>query len=256
MRTQKNPPASSSDKLEIQIPGSWSQLTQNDFKAVCFILSQPALSAYAETLILFRILKMEFIASEDNGLTAVILRKGEIFRIRAIQIAWAMQELKFLHDPDAALFRNQSVAAWMEKLGVPDITRMPFGKFLSIDTLFSNAVMSQRDVDTHKFAVALMGKVRRRNRNRDIAAAVLWFQACKAYLAAKFTHLFSNTDSSSNLLGSPTSISDSVNAQIRALTKGDVSAEERILAVPAIRALTELNELAREYAEMKALTKP
>lgn len=41
-----------------------------------------------------------------------------------------------------------------------------------------------------------------------------------------------------------------MDAQIRALTKGDITKEELILAMPAHRALTELDALAREYDEL------
>ena len=41
-----------------------------------------------------------------------------------------------------------------------------------------------------------------------------------------------------------------MNAQIRALTKGDVTKEAQILALDAMRALTELDALAREYEEL------
>jgi hypothetical protein len=41
-----------------------------------------------------------------------------------------------------------------------------------------------------------------------------------------------------------------VNAQIRALTKGDVTKEKEVLALDTWRALTELDALAREYQEI------
>ncbi len=41
-----------------------------------------------------------------------------------------------------------------------------------------------------------------------------------------------------------------MDAQIRALTKGDITKEEHILSLPAHRALTELDALAREYDEL------
>ena len=44
-------------------------------------------------------------------------------------------------------------------------------------------------------------------------------------------------------------LKDAVNAQIRALTKGDVTKEKEVLAIDTWRALTELDALAKEYDE-------
>ncbi len=43
-----------------------------------------------------------------------------------------------------------------------------------------------------------------------------------------------------------------MNAQIRALTKGDITKEKEILSLDTWRALTELNAQAREYKELNA----
>ena len=43
-----------------------------------------------------------------------------------------------------------------------------------------------------------------------------------------------------------------MNAQIRALTKGDVTKEAEILALDTWRALTELNAQAKEYKQLNS----
>lgn len=45
-------------------------------------------------------------------------------------------------------------------------------------------------------------------------------------------------------------LQDSMDAQIRALTKGDITKERDILNMDTWRALTELDALAREYEEI------
>ena len=42
-----------------------------------------------------------------------------------------------------------------------------------------------------------------------------------------------------------------IDTQIRALTKGDITKESEILALNALRALTELDAQAREYDELQ-----
>ena len=47
-------------------------------------------------------------------------------------------------------------------------------------------------------------------------------------------------------------LQEAMDAQIRALTKGDITKESEILALDTWRALTELNAQAKEYQELKA----
>ena len=44
-------------------------------------------------------------------------------------------------------------------------------------------------------------------------------------------------------------LKDAVNAQIRALTKGDITKEKEVLAIDTWRAFTELDAIAKEYDE-------
>ena len=48
----------------------------------------------------------------------------------------------------------------------------------------------------------------------------------------------------------PDGLRRNVDAQIRALTKGDITKEPTVLAMDAFRAITELDALAREYDEL------
>ena len=81
-----------------------------------------------------------------------------------------------------------------------------------------------------------------------------WFAALKETLSKKYSDFFQPLagGDDGNLLGSSTSVEDAMNAQIRALTKGDITKEAEVLALDTHRALTELNAQAREYKELNA----
>lgn len=85
-----------------------------------------------------------------------------------------------------------------------------------------------------------------------LTAALLWYTGLKRFFARKWPHLFSSSSggSSSGSSCQPTA-EDIMNASIRALTGGDITREEQILNADAWRALTELNEKAREVHEIK-----
>ena len=48
-----------------------------------------------------------------------------------------------------------------------------------------------------------------------------------------------------------TQLTEAMNTQIRALTKGDITKEQQVLQMDVHRALTELDAQAREYEELK-----
>jgi hypothetical protein len=82
-----------------------------------------------------------------------------------------------------------------------------------------------------------------------------WFASLKDYLARSFPNFLqpAGRSTDSNLLGGTPNIGrrlqESMNAQIRALTKGDITKESTVLKMDTWRALTELDALAREYDE-------
>ena len=83
-----------------------------------------------------------------------------------------------------------------------------------------------------------------------------WFAALKDAFSRKYSDFFqpiADAATDGNLLGSSApSVEDAMNAQIRALTKGDVTKEAEVLALDTHRALTELNAQAREYRELNS----
>ena len=88
-----------------------------------------------------------------------------------------------------------------------------------------------------------------------------WFASLKQYFAMLFPHFFQpmSSDNGGNLLGGSSNLfaqlRDSTNAQIRALTGGDVTKEEAIKKMDTHRALTELDAKAREAEEYRKQSK-
>ena len=80
-----------------------------------------------------------------------------------------------------------------------------------------------------------------------------WWTALKLTLAEQFPNLFRNNEGEGNLLAGKSMqqrLQEAMNNQIRALTKGDITKEEQVLQMNLWRALTELDNLAREADEL------
>ena len=85
-----------------------------------------------------------------------------------------------------------------------------------------------------------------------------WFASIKTFFARVFKHFFQPVSNASgddgNMFEQQQSqyeqLQNAFNAQIRALTKGDVTKEQQVLSLDTWRALTELDAQAREYEEI------
>lgn len=79
-----------------------------------------------------------------------------------------------------------------------------------------------------------------------------WWCGVKSMVSDMFPNFFHPSGSSdSSELPTWHEVRRNIDAQIRALTRGDVTKEKDILALDAIRALTELDAQAREYDELQ-----
>ena len=91
----------------------------------------------------------------------------------------------------------------------------------------------------------------------ELLSVFYWFASVKANFTRMFPHFFTNIpQEKSNLLGSADlgvgeELRQAMNAQIRALTGGDITKEAAILQMDCWRALTELDAKAQEAQELR-----
>ncbi|WP_278672523.1 hypothetical protein [Leyella stercorea] len=110
-------------------------------------------------------------------------------------------------------------------------------------------------------ATLLYPKVKSRHLTTPLLLnAFYWFSSLKHYFARLFPHFLQPMSSSSeDLLGYAPPIGEvlwtAMNAQIRALTGGDITKEEAVLSMDTWRALTELDAKAKEVEDIKRQTK-
>lgn len=258
MKTKKQTEVSSSE-VRIDIPNSWDKISAKQFDIFADIAAREDIAELALPLFFMRIANLEPLGPVDGDSVQVTFRRSnEVFTLSTYQMAVAVEQLQFLNNPDASLYLNKQITLSLQKYGYSDLLRKPFANFLSVDAIYAHAVQSQNPESMIKAAAAIFPKARLRKNKRDTAKlsvmAILMYAAFKDYLVGKFRNLFGSAAGEVRI-ASQSSVSDSINAQIRALTKGDVTAEQRVLETQTVRALTELDALAREYQELKALDK-
>ncbi len=260
--------------INFQIPASWSELSDKQLRYVYQLIadnfddkscqreqSQARLS-YAEcsrfcweeikTLCLLRWSGTKVIGRQESG--SYLLKKGKIlFEITPLTLAELLPHLDWLGSLSTAPVRLSKIN---RQNALPaDFSEVPFEQFIIVDNLYQGYLQTQDDNLLDEVASVVYPDIKTPLRPDERIAIFYWVASLKDSFARKYSEFFQPTQAATggNLLGAPSmNVEEAMNAQIRALTKGDVTKETEVLALDTHRALTELNAQAKEYKEFNA----
>ena len=142
-----------------------------------------------------------------------------------------------------------------------DFQSVPFSTFISADNYYQGFLHTKNEALLSQLATLLYPKVKSRHLTTPLLLnAFYWFSSLKHYFAHLFPHFLQPMPADEqNLLGYAPPIGEvlrtAMNAQIRALTGGDITKEEAVLSMDTWRALTELDAKAKEVEDIKRQTK-
>lgn len=125
-----------------------------------------------------------------------------------------------------------------------------FDDWLTCETLWQGYQMSNSENALVQMAEILYRKPGIRLREHETLSIFYWWVGIKNYCNHLYPNFFQSAPAEPEALPDRDTMRRNMDAQIRALTKGDITKEELILSLPAHRALTELDALAREYDEL------
>lgn len=246
--------------INLTFPKSWSELTDRQLLFLFTLLADGYPATNIKVKCLLKWTGLHVVHAMDDGLSVSgywLLRHNHStittphareFVVSAQQIAEALSMIEWLDELPLQpvrverYHRHRALAA--------DFNGVPFEKFLYCDNLYQGYLQTQDET-----LLGLMGNVLYDCKVKAFPspfriALFYWFASLKQYFARTFPHFLqptANTDT--NLLGSNIQPMEAMNAQIRALTKGDATKEKEVLALDTWRALTELNAQAKEYEE-------
>lgn len=134
----------------------------------------------------------------------------------------------------------------------PDIEDdISFDDFLACEACWQVWQSSQSDEILREMAAILYRKKEISLQPFEYLSIFYWWAALKNLFAFRYPDFFQpDPNNSAPIPPDPLSLRRNMDAQIRALTKGDITKESTILALPAARALTELNALAKEFDQI------
>lgn len=235
------------------VPQGWHELSDKQLRYVYQLIASEYATDEIKTLCLLQWSGTKVIGRQESG--AYLLKKGKfLFEVTPLTLAELLPHLDWLGSIPTVPVRLSKIN---RQHALPaDFSEVPFETFIICDNLYQGYLTTQNDELLDQLGATLYGKSMAFKPYERISI-FYWFAALKDSLSHKYSDFFQPVDAATggNLLGSSaSSVEDAMNAQIRALTKGDVTKEGEVLALDTHRALTELNAQAREYKELNAKT--
>lgn len=255
-RTQQA--STSSDKrVLLYVPSSWEELTEEQLRYALTLLSDGFHGDAVKTYLLVRLTGIKVRGRYKEGWR--FSKNNEVFFLRREQIASMLDALSFIDRLEGMSVHLSEAAGLHAVEGL--LHEVPFGDYLKMEIAYQGYIISKKEHPLRNLFRLLYrdasGKTVPREALTPTAAellgAFLWYSHIKRVFASEFTNLFRPAKSEDDNPDYDTLAA--VNAQLRALTDGDVTKEREVKATDTWRCLTELDAKAREAREMNARLK-
>lgn len=238
-------------RINLVVPTSWEELTQEQLKYYYFVLTMCQSAAEVKTYCLCRWSGLEVLYPYGEGF--MCRHEQREFVLQPLQVAAAIQSLDWTDTLPTSPVRLERIGKYR---ALPaDFQEVPFETFIICDNLYQGYLSAKDDQLLDDLARVLYQSAKVRPDAAERIGVFYWFASLKEMFARQFKHFFQplSAHDDGNMFNQGKSqyeiIYHAVNAQIRALTKGDVTKEKEVLAIDTWRALTELDALAKEYED-------
>lgn len=238
-------------RVNLIVPKSWEELSQEQLKYYFFVLTMCQSAAEVKTYCLCRWSGLEVLYPYGEGF--MCRHEQREFVLQPLQVAAAIQSLDWTDTLPTSPVRLERIG---KHRALPaDFQEVPFEKFIICDNLYQGYLSAKDDQLLDDLARVLYQSAKVKPDAAERIGVFYWFASLKEMFARQFKHFFQplSAQSDGNMFDQSRSqyeiIYHAVNAQIRALTKGDVTKEKEVLAIDTWRALTELDALTKEYED-------
>ena len=247
--------------FNLSLPKDWQSLSDSQLLYFFTQLSRDLPMEEILTLCLFKWADLRVLCKTHDGSYLVKQRHAPkqeaTLTIRQVQTATTTLDFLQQFAPLPVRITKIGRAAAIEA----DFQRIPFATFISCDNYYQGFLQSKDEERLKDLTLLLYPGIKPRCLIRPILyCAFYWFASLKQYFARQFPHFLQPMPADEqNLLGYTPPIGEmlrqSMNAQIRALTGGDITKEDAVLSMDTWRALTELDAKAKEAEDIKRQTK-
>ena len=246
--------------FNLTLPTSWEELTDKQLLLVYDLFARDLSAAEVKTLCLIKWNRLKVLASLPDQRFIVKMKGVPEVTLTARQVQQATSCLNFL-DAFAPIpvrishiGRHKAIAA--------DFEKVPFEQYLYVDNLFQGYLNTQQDQLLLQMAQVLYASDKVKPTKAHLIGIFYWMASLKQYFAQMFNNFYrpapTNQDGGSLAPEGKDlfkELRDNTNAQIRALTGGDITKEATIMKMDTWRALTELDAKAKEVEEYRKAAK-
>ena len=253
--------------VDLKAPTCWEELSEAQLRYVLELLAMgmgnDEVQAYA--FVRFTGIKVH---RRDPDVGWLCEKDGTQFRLQPWEVQSFVSTLGYLSQPDKCRVRLPKAMVGGKQLHAVDaeLHGYPFIDWLTLENTYQGCMGAADGRDSNTLDTIrgnLDGLCRllyldsEDNRieggtfdNATLIGALLWITGVKSLFRETFPRLFSPADGNGTY--DPMA---SVNAQVRALTDGDVTKEKAVFATDVWRALTELEAKLRDQDELRKNTK-
>ena len=239
--------------IDLRVPDSWNTMTQDQLRFFFLMLNVEDSMESVKTRCFLKWSGINVVGKNKRS-GQFLLRKGRHFFSASSDDVW--QWMKCLEYLDSIPKLPAVLTSYDGHISVDPLFKdVSFGTYLSCVAVWSDMVKSP-NIDVEKFRRLisyLYGFIPRKIRYEFVGCVIFWMSSIQEFFSRKFSDLFApvNSDGQGSLGSASSSFQKSMDAMIRALTKGDVLKEKDVLNVDVWRALTELNAIAAESKHIK-----
>lgn len=252
--------------LDFRVPTDWHQLSQEQLRYVFFAITLFP-PEKAKTYIFMRLTGIIMKKKIKDGWLCtyrIRWRKKLRFILHDWQVCSFIHQLDFISSPNGNPVRLDNIAG---RYAIDAMLHgLSFEDYLCCENHYQGYLFSQ-NMDHLKSLYGFLYKKHpgmkgslnaffSRSKEYELMSVFLWWGSIKLYFSSMFYHFFqpihiigdADQPEMPDLMGA-------MNAQIRALTGGDVTKEKEVLQMDCWRALTELDAKAHDIQELKSRQK-
>lgn len=241
--------------FDITLPTSWASLTDTQLRYLFKLLAEKRTAIDIQTRCTFHWGGLRVIAHADPSIFIVRKKRGKFRHVdvplTARQLQPVVDTLRWIEVPPPEPVRIERIGK--HRALAADFQKVPFRIFIFTNNLFQGFLHTHSFDLLRQMAEILYDAQGIKPTRAELLSIFYWFTSLKAMFAHRFCHFLQPVSTPDNLLGTPLAqqLQESMDAEIRALTGGDITKEDEILSMDTWRALTELDAKARDYEEMK-----
>ena len=239
--------------LHLTCPRSWKEMAQEQLRYALHVVGCGMYSSVeGRTLMLLRFTGIEvkektpygWACSVSVGLPDGKYRRHHFF-LQSWQVQDMIKQLEFVDGYETFDVRLESIGGFKAVDGL--LHRVMFQDYLNMEKYYQGYLATKQQ----RYALGLArllypGGVQTID-DAEMTNCVMWFSYVKKQFSKSFRHFFKPAPNG----GKTIDWVEQMNAQIRALTDGDITKENAVLEKDCWRALTELDAKAREAEEFR-----